>query len=455
MQRNLIAKKPQCRKHDPVKTAVVYHRWLERVDPAEPLWRIPYFGQVVRNGAARKVAMSRWKEEDRKSLSNPKQVGLSAVLGRFSPDHVDNALLEHRVGPRSVVQAWANKRERELIAEHGGVLRDMNRRLKQTLNIQPGAKIGNPWPSQDAFRANAFHRFKSEMEAYIQAFGTSLVPGAYTSALTGYNLGIQLTNFRAGKMRDGMPNKKDIEAWAESLPAWTWSIRASALACFKEEMEVYVQAFGTSMVPRAYTSALTGYNLGTQLDNFRRGMLHIGKPHEKEVVEWAESLTGWTWNVADSKWDQFKSEMGMYVASNGTAAVPQSFRSSSGFKLGRVVHAIRSPRDCRFVNGNAERCAWLESLPGWCWDRHDQQWVAFQNELIFYVAAYGNAQVPYSYKASSGCKLGIAVSNIRKGASFLNGHDAKTRRAWLEALPGWCWHGKPGPRKQKKAKMAA
>lgn len=215
--------KPKPIDNDPIVTAVVYRRWLEHVNPSEPLWHVPYFGQSVRVGTPQKVAEARWKQEDYDAKRGGNELGLLAVLDYFGAAAMDSVVLEHRTGPRSVVQAWADRREKELIAEGGGTLRDMEKRLTQTLNISTGGKFGASWATIDALRAKCFNRFKREMEAYVEEFGTSSVPVVYVNPLTGAKLGSMLAHFRRGTMRRGALNQQEIEAWAEALPGWAWN----------------------------------------------------------------------------------------------------------------------------------------------------------------------------------------------------------------------------------------
>lgn len=207
---------------DPVVTACIYRVWLEHCDPDEPLWRTPYFGQVVRSGASNKNVEARWKEEVRLAGRETKAIGFMAVLNEFGADAMEWTLVESQNGPRSIMQPYADATEKRLIAESGGVLRDMDTKLKQTLNLLPGGKGANWWKRTDAWRMKKLRHFKAEMETYVNEYGTALVPTAYVNALTGYKLGQKLGGFRSGQMRGGLPQQQEIEAWAEILPGWAW-----------------------------------------------------------------------------------------------------------------------------------------------------------------------------------------------------------------------------------------
>lgn len=213
-----------CAPEDPWVTACLYRVMLEHVDPSEPLWRTPYYGQAVRVGTAEEVVEKRWKEEIRQASRTNKQIGFLAALDAFGEDAFEWKLVEHREGRRSAMQAYADAGEIRLIDEAGGPLKDMNQRLPQTLNQTKGGSGNARWTGIDAFRAKAFHRFKTEMEAFVEEFGTSYVEQSYTNPLTGYKLGKHLNFFRQGGMRNGMPDEKAINSWAESLPRWAWNV---------------------------------------------------------------------------------------------------------------------------------------------------------------------------------------------------------------------------------------
>ena len=210
------------RSNDPWRTGVLYCAQLLHIDPSEPLYGINYYGQVVRAGSAEDVSKARWKAEVYEASREHKQVGFLAALHVYGEAAFEWTIAEHREGRRTEMQAYADAGEKRLIAEAGGPLRDMDKRLHQTLNQTKGGSGNARWVGIDAFRKKIFMRFKTEMEAYVKEYDSSLVEQSYVNPLTGYNLGSQLCNFRQGMMRDGSPDKEVIEAWANALPKWAW-----------------------------------------------------------------------------------------------------------------------------------------------------------------------------------------------------------------------------------------
>ena len=219
---------PVCPPDDPWYTAVLYEAWLEHVDLEEPLWRVSYFGQVVRVGTAEEVFAKRKRQHETDAAREDKDLGFHAVIDRFGPDAIAWRIASFKSGPRSEMQAWANAEEIRLIDEHGGVLQDMDAKRKQTLNLVKGGKrdAAKVWAGIDAWRNLALTKFKAAMDAYVEEHGSALVPVRYVDD-DGYKLGGQLHSFRMGRMRKGMPNEADITAWAEALPEWHWDARQS------------------------------------------------------------------------------------------------------------------------------------------------------------------------------------------------------------------------------------
>jgi len=211
---------------DPWYTAVIYEAHLEHVDPEEPMFRVPYFGQVVRPGTAEENFEARKRHHERDTIRDPKDIGFHSVIGMFGADKIAWRIVSSKSGRRSEVQAWADAEEKRLIAEHGGPLRDMDAKLKQTLNLTKGGKGDGAavWAGIEARRRRALTKFKAAMEAYVEEHGSALVPKAYVDD-DGYPLGQELSDFRRGRMRRGMPDKANIDAWAEALPKWAWNAR--------------------------------------------------------------------------------------------------------------------------------------------------------------------------------------------------------------------------------------
>ena len=219
------SKKAKVEEIDPIYTAVLYIRWLKWIDPSNPLFMCPYIGQAVRSeDTPEKVVTPRWKEEDNKAVREYHDIGVLHCLRVYGPEAFYDQIVESKRGPRSEVQEWANSREIALIAEHGGPLRDQSVRCKQTLNQDNGGKFGWNFESIDALRTVAWLKFKTELEAYVECYETSLVPNAYVNPVSGYKLGQKLNSVRSyGTLWKGHPDETARVAWLEALPKWAWN----------------------------------------------------------------------------------------------------------------------------------------------------------------------------------------------------------------------------------------
>jgi len=303
---------------EPVYTAVLYEAHLEHADESEPLWRVPYFGQVVRIGTAEAIFAKRRSEHERDAAREDKDLGLHAVIDRFGPEAMAWRIVSSDTGPRTAMQALANAEEIRLIDENGGILRDMDAKLKQTLNLTKGGR-GDPravWEAIDARRKRAYTKFQEAMEKYVKEYKSALVPREYVDE-DGYPLGTRLSSFRQGKMRKGTPWEDEAKAWAKALPKWYWDARKSDKFCegrkhcgqersqkayvkFKAAMAKYVEKHESALVPRAYVDEDDGYSLGTRLNGFRQGEMWKGTPWEDEAKAWTKTLPKFYWDARES-----------------------------------------------------------------------------------------------------------------------------------------------------------
>ena len=302
---------------DPWYTAVLYEAHLEHADQEEPLWRVPYFGQIVRQGTAEEIFEVRKRAHETDASREDKDLGFHAVIDRFGAKAIVWRIVSFKSGPRSEMQAWANAEEIRLIGAHGGILRDMDTKLEQTLNLTKGGQWGDArarWAGIDARRRCAFNRFKAVMEKYVEKWHSALVPREFV--VDEYPLGVRLGSFRKGETWKGAPWENEATAWAQALPEWHWNARESdewrenlaqrgqersreAFAKFKTAMEKYVKEKDSALVPYAYVDA-DKYPLGVALNSFRQGQMRKGMPWEGDAAVWAQALPKWEWNSRNS-----------------------------------------------------------------------------------------------------------------------------------------------------------
>ena len=226
-------KQPKVTPVDVLVWAVIYVRRLVNVPDDDVLKGTPYFGQSVRGGfdSALATARVRWKDEnsDGRRLRYGKKGGLILALHTYGRKAFRSRVLESKYGPRDEVQAWADEREQALIDENGGRLRDMDppKPIHQCFNVAKGGKGAKWWKGKEACCAKLWKRFKSELQAYVDEFGTAYVPNAFVSK-SNYKLGAVIVCVRCtGIMLKGRPEEAERRAWLESLPRWTWRAKQS------------------------------------------------------------------------------------------------------------------------------------------------------------------------------------------------------------------------------------
>ena len=222
----VVSEVAEAEEDEPLLTTVLYEAHLEHADESEPLWRVPYFGQAVRLGTAETIFATRKREHESKAAREDKDLGFHAVIDRFGPEAMEWRIVSSESGPRAAMHALANAEEIRLIDENGGVLRDMDAKLTQTLNLVKGGQ-GDPrawWAGIDTRRRRALTKFKTAMEAHVKEYNSALVPQDYVDA-DGYPLGMELSDFRQGCMWKGMSDEQKSKAWAEALPKFAWNAR--------------------------------------------------------------------------------------------------------------------------------------------------------------------------------------------------------------------------------------
>ncbi|CAJ1413642.1 unnamed protein product [Effrenium voratum] len=122
-----------------------------------------------------------------------------------------------------------------------------------------------------------------------------------------------------------------------------------------------------------------------------------------------------------------------YKAVHGHLAVPFSYRTRDGFKLGQWVSTKRKARS----NGklSAEQIESLDTL-GFVWDPLGELWQQGVTQLQAYRAEHGDVLVPKSYATEDGFNLGQWVSHKRHARS-----QGKLSAEQIESLDdlGFVW----------------
>ena len=113
--------------------AILYEWVLTRVPEDDPMHNITYVGQVVRKrGTPAELLKDRTGEHLSDAARKPKELGLHWAIQRFGADAFEVRILEKEQLPRIAAMEWANEREKALISERGGIMRDREPETKIT-----------------------------------------------------------------------------------------------------------------------------------------------------------------------------------------------------------------------------------------------------------------------------------------------------------------------------------
>ena len=160
------------RKLNPFITAKIYS-WTFNPSFDHPLKDCKYFGQTYQS------LHTRTKQHKAKARCKPKELGLHALWKAFPiDDHWDIRKIEERrfdVDERGrkaaevAAMEWMNEEEKRLIAVNGGILKSMDKKQRQTLNLTSGGQ-GNPRVVWEALEVRWSHHLERRVWPKFRAF---------------------------------------------------------------------------------------------------------------------------------------------------------------------------------------------------------------------------------------------------------------------------------------------
>jgi hypothetical protein len=140
------------------------------------------------------------------------------------------------------------------------------------------------------------------------------------------------------------------------------------------------------------------------------------------------------WSPHQSQFDRGLAELAAYVEANGTARMPDGYKTADGFGLGVWCRARRQEKNTGHLT--AERVAALDAL-GFIWDPWAEAFDLGMATLVEYVRTHGDASVPSDYRTENGFNLGKWCSHRRN--DYRDGRLSPERVEKLQAL-GFVWN---------------
>lgn len=243
--------------------------------------------------------------------------------------------------------------------------------------------------------------------------------------------GLKLGQWTRLRRREHKKLSSERQALLDAIPGWYWGRSADFIWDQKlAAMKKFVEREGHARVPSGHTE--NGVKLGSWIAEQRAERRNLSAERTGRL----EALPGWSWTVSQDVWDERYELLRMFAAREGHARVPQN-HVEDGIKLGKWLAVQRQKRESL----TPERCARLESVPGWSWDPHADQWEKAFHLLQQYVDEHGTSRVPYTCQVD-GFRLGAWVSGQR--SQYSKGKLVPSRQTRLEQLPEWTWHPPTG-----------
>lgn len=257
----------------------------------------------------------------------------------------------------------------------------------------------------------------SRLRDYVAEHGTARVRDDYVDQ-HGNRLGKWV-----GKQRTKWDKLTDDQRdRLKSLKGWILDVREAQWEEGFAHLERYAAEHGSVTVLKE--AVVDGYRLGQWAAHQRLSWDSLTPDKQTRL----RSLTGWTTNTLDYKWDIAFQHLQQFVLENGHARVPQKHFTSDGYGLGKWVSVQRRIWETL----SEERRQRLSQLPGWVLDARQAWWDEGFGYLEDYVAEHGSALLrqDITYK---GFPLGQWVSNQKTRWKTLG----TQRQERLRELPGW------------------
>ena len=176
----------------------------------------------------------------------------------------------------------------------------------------------------------------------------------------------------------------------------------------------YFELHGDLNIPRRYKTA-DGYTLGSWLQTQRK--VYAGEQYGNLSEDRIEKLNaiGMRWgSYLDDSWERNFRAAKEFYAANGHLKVNVSEVTEAGIHLGAWIANLRTYKKngIRTAYLSPERIAALEQV-GMVWDVPDYLWEENFNAAMQYYREHGNLDMPNTYIAPNGIRLGTWIFKLR------------------------------------------
>lgn len=413
--------------------AIIYEAKLVGVCEENVLYKISYFGQSLpkykKFNSPEEVLKSRKIQHNSLAHREPKEFGFMNVLRIYGIDAFEWKIVESKYGEYEEAQKWADNREKYYISQNGGIMRDMDKKLNQTFNLQSGGQ-GDPNKIFECIEARsnkAWNKFINHLQQFYKETGNIKVLSDYICN-DGYPLGQTIITVRTGNMLN--INSEERKKNLDNFPGWTWNIIEDKFEKFYTELCKYKQEYHDCNVPQDYITE-SDYKLGAYLNKIRQGQYVKDFPRRKQRLD----DLGVTWHPQEERrektWEQVKDELSVFYKDNKHSNVPLST------PIGKIVSHIRSRQD--FVKDNPERLEFLKSI-NFIWNvrvhHEEEEWLEFWSHMEKFYQNEGHSNVPNHFKCEDDdYPLGSRCNSIRNVNQFMNDNIKKQQ---LEKI-GFSW----------------